>query len=457
MSTGSAIALSHLSEIVGESHVIRDPLQLAAYQTDAKSPSAVVRPGSAEEVAEIVKFAGREKLALIPTAARTKLGIGMPPRRHDLALDLTRMNRIVAYDPGDLTLSVESGTPLHTITSALAEHRQFLPLVVPFMDRATAGGTISSGVDSPLRQSYGTARDFVLGIEFVTGDGVAAKSGGRVVKNVSGYDIHKLMIGSLGTLGVITRINFRTFPLPRATCTFVAVFHGSKAACEFCNAVSHSALRPRSLEILAARRRGTDDFGQLAGLSFENDRWSVVVSFAGDEQVLIRNQREIETLTKTAGGSSLQSLEGVNADAEKRVMNFVTEFPAKALERSPAAAVFKISSLPMEITQLAASIQLIKMRWAAAIRGLGVGYLAILPTDDSEESLRQLKQECIRILGLAGTPPWHHVVLPWCPPVLKREIDVWGTPPADFAVMKKLKAVFDPGEILSPGRFMGGI
>jgi glycolate oxidase FAD binding subunit len=456
MSAGSAIAISQLSEIVGESHVSRDPSQLASCQIDGKSPSAVVRPGSAEEVTEIVKLAGREKLALIPTAARTKLGIGMPPRRYDLALDMTRMHRIVAYDPGDLTLSVESGTPLHTITSALAEHRQFLPLVVPFMDRGTAGGTISSGVDSPLRQSYGTARDFVLGIEFVTGDGIAAKSGGRVVKNVSGYDIHKLMIGSLGTLGVITRINFRTFPLPRATRTFVAVFRGSQAACEFRNFIAQSVLRPRSLEILAAGG-GAGEFGRLAGLSFENDRWSVVVSFAGDEQVLMRNQREIEALAKTSGGDSLESLEAVNADAEKSITDFVTEFPANAAERSPKAAIFKFSSLPMEIRQLAASIQSIKMPWAAAIRGLGVGYLAILPTDDSEESLRQLKQEYTRILGLAGKPPWRHVVLPWCPRELKRELDIWGTPPADFALMKKLKAVFDPGEILSPGRFMGGI
>ncbi len=124
--------------------------------------------------------------------------MGAAPRQYDLALDLTRLDRVIAYDPGDMTLSVEPGIPLRRIESALAEHRQFLPLVVPFMDRATVGGTIASGVDSPLRQFYGTARDYVLGIEFVTGDGASAKSGGRVVKNVSGYDLHKLMIGALG-------------------------------------------------------------------------------------------------------------------------------------------------------------------------------------------------------------------------------------------------------------------
>ncbi len=125
---------------------------------------------------------------------------------------MTRLNKVIAYDPGDLTLSVEAGVPLAKLAQVLAEHRQFLPLAVPFVNRTTIGGLIASGVDSPLRQFYGTARDFLLGMEFVTGEGVAAKSGGRVVKNVTGYDIHKLMIGALGTLGVITRVNFKTFP-----------------------------------------------------------------------------------------------------------------------------------------------------------------------------------------------------------------------------------------------------
>ena len=137
---------------------------------------------------------------------------------------MTRLNRVLAYDPGDLTLSIEAGVPLCDVQRTLAEHGQFLPLEVPFMNRTTVGGTIASGVDSPLRQFYGTARDYILGLEFVTGEGIAAKSGGRVVKNVTGYDIHKLLAGSLGTLGVITRINLRTFPRPSNTRGFVASF-----------------------------------------------------------------------------------------------------------------------------------------------------------------------------------------------------------------------------------------
>src|SRR5262249_49239431 len=155
-------------------------------------PTAAVRPGSSEEVVEVVKYAVVEKLALVSCGARTKLGIGSPPSRYDIALDLTRLDRVISHDPGDLTLCVEAGIPLHKLSGELAKHGQFLPLLVPYFDRGTRGGTVATGVDSPLRQFYGTARDYVLGMEFVCGDGVHSKSGGRVVKNVTGYDLHKL-------------------------------------------------------------------------------------------------------------------------------------------------------------------------------------------------------------------------------------------------------------------------
>jgi glycolate oxidase FAD binding subunit len=210
MSTGSRTVASRLPDIVGPGHAINDPAQLAFYEIDGVMPGAAVRPGSREEIVEVVKFAAAENLAVIASGARTKLGIGLAPRRYDIALDMTRMDRVIAYDPADLTLSVEAGHSLQKLLGILGDHRQFLPLFVPYFNRTTIGGTIASGVDSPLRQFYGTARDYVLGMEYVTGEGVLAKTGGRVVKNVTGYDLHKLMIGALGTLGVMVSVNFKT-------------------------------------------------------------------------------------------------------------------------------------------------------------------------------------------------------------------------------------------------------
>ena len=163
----------------------------------------------------------------------------------------------------------------------LAAKRQFLPLAPAFADRATLGGMIAANADSPLRHAYGSARDQLLGMEFVTGAGVAAKSGGRVVKNVTGYDIHQLLAGSLGTLAVITRMNFRTLPLPPQERMFVAAFASREAALEFCRAIGKSQLQPRLVE---AFNPVTARLLRVARLPA--DRWAVAVAAAGHLAVI---------------------------------------------------------------------------------------------------------------------------------------------------------------------------
>src|SRR6266852_44018 len=212
MTNPSANFPPRLDSLTGTSYVVTAPATRATYAVDEIIPSAVSIPTSPEQAAEVVRFAALENLTLIPCGARTKLQIGLPPSRYDIALDMTALNQIVHYDPGDLTLSAGAGTPIEKLNGTLLTHHQFRPLLVPWYSRSTIGGIIASGIDSPLRQFYGTARDFLIGAEFVDGVANLCKSGGRVVKNVTGYDLHKLLIGSLGTLAVITRLNFRTFP-----------------------------------------------------------------------------------------------------------------------------------------------------------------------------------------------------------------------------------------------------
>src|SRR5579872_3050117 len=150
------------------------------------------------------------------------------------------MNRLLAYEPQDLTLGVEPGMIFADLDRRLREKGQFLPLASPFAERGTLGGIVATAADTPLRYAHGTAKDFLLGVEFITGEGIISKSGGRVVKNVTGYDLHKLFIGSLGTLGVITRLNFRTFPLPPDQTMFVAAFADQSGAFALCGALMKS-------------------------------------------------------------------------------------------------------------------------------------------------------------------------------------------------------------------------
>jgi glycolate oxidase FAD binding subunit len=467
---------ARLLDISGETNVASDPTQLACYAIGNSAPAAAVRPGSTAEVSEIVKFAAAEKLGLVPSGARTKLGMGLAPRKYDLALDMTRLNRVLAYDPGDMTLSVEPGILLADVARLLAEHRQFIPLAAPIHERTTVGGTIASGVDGPLRQMYGTARDFVLGMEFVTGDGVTVKSGGRVVKNVAGYDLHKLMIGALGTLGILTKINFRTFPTPSNARMFVAGFDNPSQALDMRARVAQSPLRPLTMEIVspgAAGLLGSAIAARIApgesgwdGLLATTD-WILAASFAGNEKALERYERELRQMAADSGAARAAIFGEPQALAALRRLR---EFIPIALESSPATTILKLGVLPArmhEILESAArmmesnpiespSFKTGTLRWAALARGVGVIYIALLPgatDDEARQRAAAVTKEILEACAAAGGEG----SIPWCPAPWKASLKVWGLPRGDFEHMRSLKQVFDPHGILAPGRFVGGL
>lgn len=458
-------AASRLASITGPVYVVSDSPGLAAYELCGKRPAAAVRPGSSQEVAEIVKFAAAERLAIAPSGARTKLSMGLAPRQYDLALDLGRLDRVVAYDPADLTLSVESGIPLQKLAAVLAEHKQWLPLAVPYADRTTVGGTIASGVDTALRQMYGTARDYVLGMEFVTGQGATAKSGGRVVKNVTGYDIHKLMIGALGTLGVMTKINFRTFPLPLAARGFAVRFETAGRALELRHSLAHSPLNPQTVEILspgAAIILCSDAAARMVPGALGSDllskkHWTLAVDFAGNERVLDRCERDFRQMAEQCDGLDFAIW---TADQMSAVAGLRREFIPIALASSPATAIVKMSVLPTRMRELlsnaAKAAETNSLPWAAMARGLGIIYFALLPNDRTEESRRRVIQASDQMLpecvGLGG-----NATIPWSPAEWKSALKVWGLERGDVDPMRKLKNLFDPLGILSPVRFMGGL
>jgi glycolate oxidase FAD binding subunit len=464
MTPASTIAHSRLADLVGSPRVLADPGQLASYEVDGRRPSAALQPESTSQIAEIIKFAAAEGLGVIATGGRTKLNIGLPPKRYDLALDMSSLNKIIAYDAGDLTLSVEPGLRLAVLGETLAKHRQFLPLTVPYLAQTTMGGIAASGVDGPLRQFYGTARDFLLGIEFITGEGLAAKSGGRVVKNVTGYDIHKLMIGALGTLGVITRLNFKTFPLPSASRGFVARFPTAQQACDMRNRVARSRLTPLSLEISSPSV--TEMFEGDIGSRFESEpmppkvlsrtEWALSTGFAGNEKVRERYQTELLRIAEESGGNGLLVPEKSLAAAFARKREFIPI----ALASSPATTVVKMSVLPVKMTDMLAAAQKAaeseSLRWAALARGLGIIYFALLPAALNDESKQHIEnatnaihEACAKLGGQS--------TIPWCPTPWKTNMKIWGPENYAFPQMQKIKNVFDPQGILSPGRFVGGL
>jgi glycolate oxidase FAD binding subunit len=473
MSTRTDSVVARLESLVDPGARITEPEKLNGYAIGSALPEVALQPSSTQEIVDIVKFAAAENLAIVPCGARTKLDMGLPPRKYDIALDLTRMDRIVAYDPDDLTLSLEPGIFLRNLHQELGKHSQALPIGAPFMTRATVGGTIASGVDNPMRQFYGTARDFILGMEFVTGDGVLGKSGGLVVKNVTGYDLHKPMIGSLGTLAILTKINFRTFPAPQSIRGFTAFFANVQEAAACRDAVASSPLRPLLFEILspgAAKLLESSGGTTFPGAPnvppgiLSTGSWTVVTCFAGGEPVLARCEAELRRLAEDCGASAFARIAANGAVPELAQAGAIfwrlREFVPIALEASPACTIAKISVPPEQIDHALAAVHHAaddhSLPWAAMARGVGVIYAAFLPSARDEHAMKCVLEATNRIHSdsdrLGG-----HATIPWCPDEWKQSLNIWGPQNNDLPLMKKLKSVFDPRGILAPGRFVGGI
>jgi glycolate oxidase FAD binding subunit len=461
--TTNANFAARLEFIIGADHFSADPAVCATYAVDELIPSAVAKPSSAEQVAEIVRFAAVEKLALIPSGNRTKLGIGMPPARYDLAVDMTSINKIAHYDPGDLTLSVDAGANFNDFAVPLYNQKQFLPLAVPFYFESTIGGIIASGVDSALRHSYGTARDFLIGAEFVDGTGHLCKSGGRVVKNVTGYDLHKLLIGSLGTLAIITRLNFRTFPAAPASRGFVASSRSPEDVLAFRARVENSSLRPASIDLvsprlmqlsLEAEQNSPEPPLTLLTGKFPADSWHLCVSVEGTLEVCDRASRDFAHLVTLPEAKNIQ-LAALNETEGADLWHYLGQSVPLLLEAAPSAAIFKIVLLPNRMSALLSQLRTLadqaSFPHAVLARSCGVIYFALLPAEDDTGCLSRLAEAASAVFSLCAKEN-ASVTLPWCPTKLKRSINIWGPPRPDLALQHRLKSAFDPHKLFAPGR-----
>lgn len=464
MASSSPSFGTRLESAIGASHVAPDPTVCSQYAVDEIIPSAVAKPNSAEQVTEIVRFAALEKLALIPCGHRTKLEIGMPPSRCDIALDMTGLHQIVHYDPGDLTVSVDAGANFNDLTAPLYKQKQFIPLSVPFYFESTIGGIIASGVDSSLRHSYGTARDFLIGAEFVDGTGHLCKSGGRVVKNVTGYDLHKLLIGSLGTLAVITRLNFRTFPAAQVSHGFVLSFRRYEDALAFNKLVEESPVRaasidlvsPQLMRIIEAEKKSAELPAAPLQKRLSADAWHLCISVEGAPEVCERASLEFDRLATSSEAKHTQFLT-LNESEGADLWHHLGQSIPLLLGAFPYAAIFKISTLPARLLtilqQLGVLADQTSLPHAVLARACGVLYFALLPDSDDPASLQRLTDAASRIFSLCASEN-ASASLPWCPTALKRTVNIWGPPRPDFALMRRLKSAFDPQNLFAPGRFL---
>ncbi|HTP69749.1 MAG TPA: FAD-binding oxidoreductase [Dongiaceae bacterium] len=450
-----------LADVIGANSVVSAPEELATHAMDGITPQVIACPTSAEQVQEIVRFAASERLAVQAFGSRSKCEMGMPVSRCDIAIDMTRLREVVHYDPGDLTLSVDAGIPLRELEELLSRLDQFLPLAVPCFESTTAGGAIASGIDSALRQQYGSARDFLIGAEFVDGTGQLCKSGGRVVKNVTGYDLHKLLIGSLSTLGVITRLNFRTFPLPPASGACLALFSDAAAALAFRASVDRKGLPladmeildPETAQILRAILQRTDS--QVPGL-LSPDAWSVYCSYEGHEAVAMRIAKELQ---QSAGDTKALSLNPLGVTSGEEVGGMLREAYEWLRWGSPATLLQRIvvPRLSSEILgALRESAAALGLRSSILVRACGVVYVSVFGEDEEQGTLASLTNTALNIGTLARARGGCSAIL-HAPLGVKTRVAAARVALPDESLQLRLKRAFDPGNLFAPGRIVGGV
>jgi FAD/FMN-containing dehydrogenase len=462
--TANGKLISRLESLLDASRVVSDPAVRAEYAVDEILPAVVAQPALAEEAAEIVRFAALEKLAIIPCGNRTKLCIGMPPARYDIALDMTGINQIAHYNPDEFTLSVDAGTNFNEFAVPLYNQKQFLPLSVPFYFESTIGGIIASGVDCGLRHSYGTAEEFLTGAEFIDGTGKLRKSVGLAVKNAAGDDFHRHLIGSLGALGVITRLDFRTFAAAPASRGFVASFRTADDALVFQQLIVGSPISAASIELLSpelmqqildAEKNSSEPLAAPLEGKFPADAWHLCISVEGTPEACERFSRDLQRMAGQPAAKSLLFTEFSENEAAD-LWHYIGQAAPLLLEAFPGAAIFKIEQPTSRLGPLFAQIGAIAERaglpHSLLARACGVVYFALLPIMEEANSVRRLAEAASVIFELCAKEN-AAVTLPWCPTALKRTVNICGPPQPELDLMRSLKTARDPQNIFAPGRF----
>jgi glycolate oxidase FAD binding subunit len=441
-----------LAAIVGAAHV-----GLPGVEINGIAPTVSVEPASEDEIVAVMRVAYQRGLVVAPAGGMTQIQIGGIPERIDILLQTTRLNGIQHYDPGDLTIGVGAGLRLGEMQRELGKHQQWIPYDPPNADSATIGGLLATAAAGPLKAGAGGPRDFCIGIQFVLAEGQKGKGGGRVVKNVAGYDLMKLMIGSYGSLAVITGANFKVFPRPRQTRTYQCCFASSQEALAFANTVLRSPMWPMCLELVSP---GAQEYLREAPVTVDPDdyvpdhpavrpasQWQLLVRMAGSDNILARCRREL--------GSSVSSeLEGA---AEEQLWGWVRRFEHSLLQRHRNAMVIYISTT---IQGEAAVLQALERAAPefnfipAAVGRVPSGnfVLGLLPLAIDPPSAMQFVNCASHFRGLL--PAGSSAMVAHCPKEAKAHFDVWGTTPTDLQLMKAVKHSLDPKNILNRGKFI---
>jgi glycolate oxidase FAD binding subunit len=398
------------------------------FGVDGLLPSKAMYPASPEEAAQSLQVCAEAGVTAVIHGGGTQIGLGNPPRSYDVAVSTARLDQLLEYEPADLTCRVQAGMRIQVLQETLAKKGQRLPLDPPLPGRATLGGILAANTNGLNAGRYGTVRDWVVGIAVAYPTGKVARAGGKVVKNVAGYDLMKLHIGALGTLGLIAEVNLKVQTLPEAAATLLAHFENVSDALEAARQLARSYLAPASLALLD--RKTLWECGVTADW-----HWTLAVGLEGYAREVKAAQTQTSGVIRSAGGR-IDALEAPPGFWER-----TRDWPAAETDQVGLHGMSSLTGLASMVRAAGPEARLL------AHPAAGEVHLRV-PIGTAELMLWRLRQ---------ATGEEGRVIVRSAPAEMKVALNVWGPPPPGFPLMQGLKRALDPKTTLNPGRFVGGI
>ncbi len=428
----AALAAHPELDLLSQAHV-------AGYIVDGIAPIAVVRPRSEAGVIAAVRQAAAAGVPVLPWGGGTSVNGGNRLASPCLVIDLAALDQVIEYQPRDRTITAGAGLRLAALAKLVEAEGQLLPLEPPLPERATIGGALASGLSGPRRHRYGSARDLLIGSTAVLADGTCVHSGGRVAKNVAGYDLNKLWVGSAGTLAVITQASFRLWPAPPVTELALLAFPTAKAAHRAAMEIAGSPLQPLSLDLAGP--------ATLAATAVPPaDVWWLCIENGGTPAMVERLRGELRAVASRCGAERTVAVRGQEAAG---VRGMLRDFGYPA---APDALLLRVVTLPSRLAEaVLATAALQDAPLPALVARAGAGMLLARWSDIEPAAARRvIVRVRAAVAALGGSVAIAHAAA-----AVKDGLDTWGINGGDVAIMQQVKQVYDPAGLLSPGRAPG--
>jgi glycolate oxidase len=449
---------ARLEEVVGADHVRDDDGALLTFSTDATPlehgrPDAVAFPGTTAEVAGVLALADAQRIPVIPRGSGTNLSAGTVPHRGGIVLVLTRMNRLKEVDPADLVAVCEPGVRTVELADAAAAQRMLFPPDPGSHTTATIGGNVAECSGGLRALKYGVTRDYVLGVEAVLPGGEVIRSGGRLVKDVAGYDLRRLLCGSEGTLAVMTEITLRLLPAPPGSGTGMAYFPDLADAARAVSRVLASGVLPVTLEFLDQVTIGAVE--DHAGIGLDRSAGALLIfGQDGDEHEIERDMArmaqacEAEGATQVRVAATAQEAEGV-LQARRAALPALSRLAPLLILEDATVPRSRSAEMVQRIQEIAARHELTIGTFGHAGDGNLHPTVVLDPADEDalHRAHRAFEEIFAHAIEMGGSITGEHGVGMVKLPYLERQLG-----PTQLALLRRIKAAFDPHGILNPGK-----